>query len=211
MPVRGGTPVTAITESDQYTGTVSWSPNDSAFAASTTYTATITLTPKSGYTLTGVTANFFTVAGASTVSNSADSGVITAIFPATEAEPDTVVDIAAIGGVTAPVRGGTPVTAITESDQYTGTVSWSPNDSAFAANTTYTATITLTPEIGLYPDRRNCQPLYRGRRDQREQQRRFRRDHGNLPGNGSGTRHGCGYRGHRRRDPRPCEEERPSR
>jgi len=33
------------------------------------------------YTLTGVIANFFTVAGATTVTHSANSGVIRAVFP----------------------------------------------------------------------------------------------------------------------------------
>jgi hypothetical protein len=81
IPVAGATPVTTITATTQYTGTVSWSPNHATFTAKTAYTATITLTPKMGYTLTGVAANFFTVTGATSVSNSANSGVITAVFP----------------------------------------------------------------------------------------------------------------------------------
>lgn len=83
-PVVGETPVTAITEGKQFTGTVTWSPEVSTFAASTVYTATITLTPKVGYKLDGVAANFFTVAGATSVSNEANSGVVTAVFPATK-------------------------------------------------------------------------------------------------------------------------------
>ena len=83
-PVVGETPVTAITEGKQFTGTVTWSPEVSTFAASTVYTATITLTPKAGYKLDGVAANFFTVAGATSVSNEANSGVVTAVFPATK-------------------------------------------------------------------------------------------------------------------------------
>ena len=83
-PVAGATPVTAITETAQYTGTITWSPVPGAsFGASTVYTATITLTPKAGYTLAGVAADFYTVAGATSVTNSANSGVITAVFPAT--------------------------------------------------------------------------------------------------------------------------------
>ncbi len=82
-PVQGATPVTTTTAGTGYTGTVSWSGSPATFARATTYTATITLTPTSGYTLTGVTANFFTVAGATTHTNSANSGVITAVFPAT--------------------------------------------------------------------------------------------------------------------------------
>ena len=84
VPVVGETPVTAITEGKQFTGTVTWSPEVSTFAASTVYTATITLTPKAGYKLDGVAANFFTVAGATSVSNGANSGVVTAVFPATK-------------------------------------------------------------------------------------------------------------------------------
>ena len=77
----GATPVTTITETAQYTGTVTWDPADATFGDKV-YTATITLTAKSGYTLTGVAANYFTVAGSSVAAtNSADSGVVTAKFP----------------------------------------------------------------------------------------------------------------------------------
>ena len=86
-PVRGAAPAGTITETAQYTGTVTWSPADNPFKASTVYTAAITLTPKTGYTLTGVATNFFTVAGATSVTNAASSGVITAVFPATGAAP----------------------------------------------------------------------------------------------------------------------------
>lgn len=96
-PVTNAFPVTAITETAQYTGTVAWSPAipglatgnmsravTGGFAASTAYTATITLTAKAGYTLQGVAANFFTVAGTSApTTNAANSGVVTAVFPAT--------------------------------------------------------------------------------------------------------------------------------
>ena len=116
------------------------------FEYNTGYTATITLTPKAGYTLSDVAANFFTVAGATTVSNAASSGVVTAVFPSTAAQK---ISIAAISGVTPPVAGAAPVTAITETDQYTGKVTWLPAVSGtFAYNTVYTATITLTPKAG---------------------------------------------------------------
>ena len=85
VPATGATPVTSATATSQYTAAVSWSPNPATFAASTTYTATITITPKTGFTLTGVPANFFTVAGAISDTNLANSGVVTAIFPATAA------------------------------------------------------------------------------------------------------------------------------
>jgi len=147
-PAMGETPVTTITATDQYTGTVTWSDSPVTFAASTVYTATITLTAKSGYTLTGVAADFFTVTGATSDTNPADSGVVTAVFPATGAVPPTVINIAAIVGVTVPVYNATPVTTITATDQYTGTVTWSDSPVTFAPSTTYTATITLTAKSG---------------------------------------------------------------
>ncbi len=147
-PVFGAIPVTTITEAAQYTGTVTWSDSPATFAASTVYTATITLTAKAGYTLTGVAADFFTVAGATSDSNPVSSGVVTAVFPATGAAPDTIINIAAITGVPAPAFGATPVTTITETAQYTGTVTWSDSPATFAASTVYTATITLTAKAG---------------------------------------------------------------
>lgn len=142
-PVLGATPVTSITGS-HVTGTVTWSPAATTFAPGTTYTATITLTPAAGYTLTGVAANYFTVAGASSVSNSANSGTVTAVFPATALTP---VSATAVTGVTAPVTGGIPVTTISNG-QFTGTVTWSPSASTFDPGVVYTATITLTPASG---------------------------------------------------------------
>jgi hypothetical protein len=147
-PAYNEIPVTSITETDQYTGIVSWDPEDDPFEAETVYTVTITLTAKSGYTLAGVEEDFFDVAGADSVTNDADSGVVTAVFPATGSVPATVITIASIPGVTVPVVGATPVTTITETDQYTGTVSWNPTDATFAATTVYTATITLTAKSG---------------------------------------------------------------
>lgn len=94
-PVAGATPVTTTTAGTGYTGTVTWSGSPTTFATGTTYTATITLTAAAGYTLTGVTANFFTVAGATTDTNSANSGVVTAVFPATAAS-----NIASLSGIT---------------------------------------------------------------------------------------------------------------
>lgn len=83
-PVTDATPDTTITETPQYTGVISWSPAivENKFVAGTSYTATITLTPKADYTLSGIAADSFTVTGA-TATNAANSGVITAVFPAT--------------------------------------------------------------------------------------------------------------------------------
>ena len=146
VPVVGANPVSAITATTQYTGTVTWdNGNPGTFAGSTVYTATITLTAINNYTMDEVVANSFTVAGATSVSNVANSGVITATFPATA---DAVVSISAIAGVTVPVTGAAPATPAIDTTEYTGTVAWLPNDTAFAPGTAYTATITLTAKTG---------------------------------------------------------------
>ena len=82
VPATGGIPTSVLNATDEYTAEIAWSDSPSIFAENTVYTATITITPKLGYTLTGVSENFFTVAGAS-ATNTANSGVIIASFPAT--------------------------------------------------------------------------------------------------------------------------------
>lgn len=82
LPARDATPDTDVPATDQYTATISWDPADSTYLASTVYTATITLTAKAGYTLSGIASNSFTVLGATTT-NAVDSGVVTAVFPET--------------------------------------------------------------------------------------------------------------------------------
>lgn len=85
-PVRGSTPVTSPIETAQYTGTVTWTPDDAQFKEKTVYTARIELTTNPGWTLDGIGADSFTVEGA-TVTNSTNSGSVVAVFPATYAAP----------------------------------------------------------------------------------------------------------------------------
>ena len=93
-PVTGESPVTAITNTEEYTSSsVTWTKADltvlapeGTYEVDTVYIATITLTPATGYTLTGVTENFFTVEGA-TATNDSNLGVVTAVFTATVATP----------------------------------------------------------------------------------------------------------------------------
>ncbi len=243
-PVRGATPVTTAIDTTQYTGTVSWSPADATFAASTVYTANIALTPKAGFTFAGVAADFFTVNGIA-ATNAVNSGNVTVVFPATgvpsdvdvtfssavqaggtsnsvsttsltltfSVDPTTLalanitvtgaakgamtgtgttrslaisdisvadgatvsvavsspagfaitgspqtavvykapatISLLAIPGITAPVRGAAPITTAIDTTQYTGTVSWSPAGSPFAASTVYTANIALSAKAGF--------------------------------------------------------------
>jgi hypothetical protein len=85
-PVKAAVPDRVIPATDLYTAEVEWTPYpaNNVFAAATEYTAKISLIPKPGYTKTGITHDFFTVAGA-TAANEVDSGVVTAVFPATGA------------------------------------------------------------------------------------------------------------------------------
>jgi hypothetical protein len=72
---------------DEYLGSVSWqagsSPwfeeDDQTFRGGVVYQAVVTLTPKPGYTFEGIQANSFSYSEA-TVTNSADSGVVTITF-----------------------------------------------------------------------------------------------------------------------------------
>jgi uncharacterized repeat protein (TIGR02543 family) len=146
VPVPGATPVTRITENEQYSGTVAWYPPvyNNTFEAETQYTATINLTAKPGYTLQGVRENFFTVDGAWRVSNAPNSRVVIAVFnPAVNK-----INTAAITGVITPVTGGIAVSSLTENEQYYGYVTWSPATWIFEANTEYTANIILTAKYG---------------------------------------------------------------
>jgi len=80
-PVVGQAQVSgAVINTAQFSGNVAWSPAHSSFQAETVYSANITLAAKPGYTLNGVTLNFFTVELATSVANPANSGVVTAVF-----------------------------------------------------------------------------------------------------------------------------------
>ena len=146
-PVRGETPVTVIPETDQYTGTVTWAPVNDPFAASTIYTAIIQLTAKAGFTLSGVGLNFFTVAGATNVINAENTGIVTAVFLATEAAP-----IGELGGtvsIAGALKFGEVLTAdVSAITGNTGafTYTWKRGETTVGANqATYT---TLEADIG---------------------------------------------------------------
>lgn len=99
---------------------------------------TFTVAPK-----TGLTPETYGV----TVEVSGNNGILAGI-PLMFTVNAATADIASIPGVTAPVSGGTPDTAITETAQYTGTIAWAPSDSPFVQGTVYTAAITLTAKTG---------------------------------------------------------------
>jgi hypothetical protein len=90
-PVKNITPSTTAIDSDQYTGTVSWKDDSGAavdkFLGGTAYTATVTLTPKKGYTFKGVSASQFTYTNAAVTHAAGGDGdlVVSIKFPATAA------------------------------------------------------------------------------------------------------------------------------
>lgn len=87
-PVANAVPVTTLADTEEYSLSIVWSPEVSfTFQYDTVYTATITVTPKDNYTLSGVAANFFTVPY-STATNAENSGVITAVFARTASKED---------------------------------------------------------------------------------------------------------------------------
>jgi uncharacterized repeat protein (TIGR02543 family) len=149
-PVTGEAPVTAIAETVQYSGTVSWAPAVSGtFAAETAYTATITLTAKTGFTLQGVSENFFTVAGA-IATNAVDSGVITAVFPTTI--PIYTVSFDSNGGSVVASQyiseGGTVSRPTNPTKSGFGFVNWYSN--ADLTNPPYDFNTPVTGDITLY-------------------------------------------------------------
>ena len=88
-PRTGNAPVTEITTSPQYTGVIEWYPNHAVFQENIEYTATITLTPRYGWTFEGVPANWFRVFNRfgsyedNTLIHEANANVLTHTFPAT--------------------------------------------------------------------------------------------------------------------------------
>lgn len=81
--------------------------------------------------------------------------IFTFIGPLTAANANdsaTPITIYEVQGVTPPVAGATPVSAIQENEQYTGSVTWStyagPHEGNFVSNTIYQATITIQPKTG---------------------------------------------------------------
>jgi uncharacterized repeat protein (TIGR02543 family) len=151
VPCAGEIAVATITPTDQYTGKVTWYPAliDGKFAYDTEYIATIVITPQLTYTTVGLSRDFFVVPGAVSTTNPPNGSVITAKFPKTAKESDVTVNIAIIQGVTPPMAGQIPVITTLENAQYTGTVTWKPEDNPFGYDKVYTATIWLTAKEGF--------------------------------------------------------------
>jgi hypothetical protein len=146
-----------MTSTFQYTGSVTWkktaddSGHTGLFAADTAYSAVVSLHPASGYTLEGLNPNSFTRDEAS-VSYDPGARMVTIKFAETDKRPITgTFDLTPY--LTAPVTGAMPATAplYLPMAPFTGTVEWD-TVGPFAADTAYTATVTLTPAPGYTID-----------------------------------------------------------
>ncbi len=157
-PVTDAAPAATTTAGTGYLGTVSWSETPTTFAGMTTYTATITLTTAAGYTLTGVAENFFTVTDATSVTHSANTGVITAVFPRTRGYCDGSAFTCLVGD-TGPGGGkifyvataafacgptGATTCSYLEAAPTTGTGAWANINYLWSGNTTVAITTTQT-------------------------------------------------------------------
>jgi hypothetical protein len=151
-PVFWAEPLAAFTETSQYTGSVAWKESDGSplvtgvFRGGTVYKAVVTLSAKTDYTFTGVAANSFTFTGATGVTNSADSGVVTIEFPATETQ--TITGVAVAPSAPSVSQGGTQTFAatVTGTVEPPQTVTWTvegnyDDGTAIAADGTLTVAI----------------------------------------------------------------------
>jgi hypothetical protein len=160
-PATGAAPNTTAINVTQYTGSISWLKNDNSahsgnFAGAAVYKAQVSLTAKTGYTFTGVTANSFTYTGAS-VENDAGSGAtltVTITLPATAPAVVSDTDLALL--VLAPRAGNSSTSSfpwLLPVTQYTGSIAWQTSDGTthsgvFAASTVYKAVVSLTAQTG---------------------------------------------------------------
>jgi uncharacterized repeat protein (TIGR02543 family) len=175
VPATGGTPAGTVSGTG-YDGTIDWDTSTASgapvtFAAGTIYVATITLTPKTGYTFDGFQ-GAFTVAGTDSTKNdedftaglkqelSVDDWVVTAWFPATALAVITTGNLSAatITKYATPPNGsavGSPAGDLTISVKTSiasglvalaeGSVDQGINATAFDAEDTQLITITLYP------------------------------------------------------------------
>ncbi|MDR0731229.1 MAG: hypothetical protein LBF63_06130 [Treponema sp.] len=159
-PYKGGTPKTTA-DLGQYAAAISWEtvagePLAGTFSPSTVYKAVIVLSPKEGYTFSGLDGSSFSHPNTENIRFDLFNDTIHIVFNPTKAadetETVTLYDISAL--IPPPVHRQTPVWNI-ENDQYTGTLAWSEDGIAIDSAGTYDcekpvqAVLTLTPKAGF--------------------------------------------------------------
>jgi len=140
QPVKFGTPPTTVPAGAQYRGgSISWAPDlsltNGVFGPGEVYTATIVLQPKSGYSFGNVPANSIDNSGVGTATNSAGSGTVSVVFPATASETISQLTINGVvpPAVSSPMQVATALQEANAHGQYTLTIAWKKNSSTPAA------------------------------------------------------------------------------
>jgi hypothetical protein len=157
-PVWGGT-AAAYFSAPQYTGNVAWTVTaggqalNGLFEAGTAYTAKITLTAASGYTLNALGPNAFGHDNALLISH-ISGGTVSIRFRATEAsQAATISGVNLTNLLPAPITGATPRMDF-HTGNYSGTAARTTGRGTlvtlFESGTAYKATVTLTPAPGYH-------------------------------------------------------------
>jgi hypothetical protein len=167
-PVNGEAPsVTGAFDKEEYTGIIQWNPADNPFLGWKSYTATVTLLAKSGYSFAGAAACTYSGGPAALSQTTVGTNrVVTISFPAGEKIPITEIDLTDY--VSAPLAEMAPLTAaFSAADQHFsgGTVNWTdtagaPAGGAFVTGQSYRARVTLTAAAGYTFDTDNLIPSH---------------------------------------------------
>jgi hypothetical protein len=162
-PYKGGTPKTTA-DLGQYAAAITWETVSGealagTFAPSTVYKALIVLSPKDGYTLSGLDGSSFTHPNTENIRFDLFHDTIHIVFDSTKAQGEdetiTLYDITAL--IPAPVHRQTPVWTF-ENDQYTGSLAWSEEgtpieaEGAYDCEKPFQAVATLTAKAGFTLD-----------------------------------------------------------
>ena len=154
-PIPDGIPTRIFSGGEFYSGSITWKSGDGSvftgygFLNNVSYTAVVTLTPKTGYRISGVSGSFTHNGGQVTFKRETDNVVITVIFPVTSILKVNKLDFTDL--ITAPVTGQNPQAA-NSNDQYFFMITWmdsdKPHTGIFEVGTGYTAVLTFIPEPG---------------------------------------------------------------
>jgi hypothetical protein len=146
-PVTGFLPITSISGAG-WTGNISWSPAVSkVFQEGVSYSATISISEKDGYTTSGMSAGSISVKNSTSTYTLLNPISVVAQFPVTIAS--TLIDAYPyIPDSIAPSIGSGATTSISGAG-WTGNISWSPAVSGvFLSNISYTASVVCTANAG---------------------------------------------------------------
>ena len=148
-PASGAAPDTTAVVSTGGVGVsaVSWEPEDNPFEAGKDYTASVVLTPPTGYAFAGDAT--VTINGETATVEPGTGGTLIASYTFTETADEPITDIS-VTDIDAPEATEAPdTTAATSTGGVdVSAVTWEPDVTAFGYHTAYTASVTLTAQDG---------------------------------------------------------------